>query len=181
MGLLATAEEFIRLTDEEKYGKLTDNYYLQSMVESLRSNRGKAICISLEKDLLEYLLKLGVDNKEFIKYLEEDIIENIEYSFLPSGFDKVDKMCLCSMLVRNEYKIIGTFVCRNGKFSSIAMKIRAYNDALDKLKTLEYYRLMNDRYFSNNDLQSTIDQIELIEHNIIKLIKINDPTIGIDY
>lgn len=180
MGLLATAEEFIRLTDEEKSGKLTDNYYLQSMVESLRSCRGRAICISLEKNLVEYLLNLGVDNKDFVKCLEEDIIETIEYSFLPSGLDKVDKLCLCSMLIRNDYKIIGTFVCRNGKFSSNAMRIRAYTDALNKLKTLEYYRLMNDRYFINRDLQAAIDQIEHIEHTIIKLIQINDPTIGVN-
>ncbi len=177
MSILAIATEFNRLV-KSKSGPISDDYNVQLNVELFRDTVSNIFNNEMLKLKIEVLTEYSVDSKEFVDYIKTKII-NLDYSFLPSGINREDTLCICSATLKNDYKIIGTFVCQKGKYVKKTMENRAFDDVLDKLKTLERYYLMN-KLFEVNDKINNLRMVKMdIERNLINLIKNNKVIIPI--
>lgn len=171
MSLLAIATEFKRLT-KTKTNKVSDNYDIQLNVELFRDVSSNIFHNEILKIHLGNILDDSVDSEDFVKYIKTKIIE-LEYSFLPYGIDRKDKICICKATLNNNYKIIGTFVCRNGKYAKRSIENRAYNDTLNKLKYLERYHIMAKLADVDIEIKALRKTKRVIENNLISLIKNN--------
>lgn len=172
MSLLAIATKFNELIKNSKsFARNPSDINYQ--MELYNRTESDIFTYNIENINLEILLKLSIDSKEFVNHIER-FIKYKDFSFLPSGIDREDTLCLCSATLMNNFKVIGSYVCPKNKCVKSVMKERAYADAINKLKLMERYSLMSKLYNNKEKLKGSYFTRSLIEENIISLLKNNN-------
>ena len=172
MSILAIATKFNELTKNSK-SFVRNPSDINYQMELYNNTKSDIFTIDIKNIKLESLLEVSVDSKEFVNHIERKI-KYKDFSFLPSGIDREDTLCLCSATLMNNFKVIGSYVCSKNKCVKSVMKERAYTDAINKLKLMERYSLMGDLYNNKSRLKGLYFTKSLIEENIISLLKNNN-------
>lgn len=172
MSLLAIATEFNELMNNSKSFERNPSD-IKYQMELYNRTRSGIFTYNIENIKLETLLELSVDSKEFVKHIERHVNYK-DFSFLPSGINREDTLCLCSVTLVNNFKVIGSYVCPKNKCVKSVMKERAYSDAINKIKLMERYSLMSELYNNKRELKGLYFTRSMIEENIISLLKNNN-------
>lgn len=172
MSILAIATKFKELTKNSK-SFVRNPSDIKYQMEFYNKTKSDILTIDIKNIRLESLLEESVDSKEFVNHIERKI-KYKDFSFLPSGVNREDTLCLCSVTLMNNFKVIGSYVCPKKKCVKSVMKERAYTDAIDKIKLMERYSLMSELYNNNEKLKGLHFIKSLTEENIISLLKNNN-------
>ena len=172
MGILATIAQLQKLKHMAytTTGKVSDNYDIQLQIELLRASKADTLDYQLKKSSIEELLNQGASSKVFVNHLKS-CISTTDYSLLPSGVNEENSIGICKLTMANGFKVIGTFLCEKDHYSEAEMKEKAYQDALNKLKTLEEYSLMSKLNHINKKLNALNGVVELLEETLISIVQ----------